>query len=85
MPTGQITLNGITDADLIMILQHKEKNPHLGFSPQALQVTQVGAPPNNRPGYNNCVLTWQNENVLRVVYAILDKLIHGHASEPPTQ
>ena len=56
---GSLILNGIGDAELIMILQVKEKHEaSLDFTPQQMQPQQV---PTNQPGagkkfYNNVKL-----------------------------
>lgn len=69
MYSGSVTLNGITDQDLVRILEVKvkhEKNLH--FNPQQMQ-TQ--APPNQPQFYNNIVLTWNDENGLEAVHQII--------------
>jgi len=84
MGSGQLMINGITDADLIMILKVKEGSKGLGFSPQSLQPAQIQTAPNMQasPGYNNCILIWNNPETLKSVYTILHKLLHGHDKEP---
>ena len=81
MINGHVTLNGITNEDLIMILQEKGKHPELGFDPQKLQSVNVGGQPPKQI-YNSCILSWPNEPTLRVVYRVIHKLIHGHTTEP---
>lgn len=80
MITGSITLNGISDHDLIMILQEKEKENSLGFNPSTLQNQSVAQ--NSGQKYNNCILSWQNQIALKSVYTILHKIIHGHEKSP---
>jgi len=53
--SGNVTLNGINDAELIKILEVKEKNPQVTFNPQTMQaIQQPGNPP--RQAYNNVQL-----------------------------
>ncbi len=75
--TGQITLHGITDGDLITILQVKEKTNVLGFSPQTIQPTQAQAGPAQplEPVYNNVVLEWGTNGGIEAVLEILNQLV----------
>jgi hypothetical protein len=84
MINGHISLNGVTNDDLIMILHEKGKHPDLIFDPQKLQPVNVGGQSGQAPRqiYNSCILGWPNEQTLRVVYRIVHKLLHGHADEP---
>ena len=72
---GNITLNGITDAELMRILEFKIKNEgKFTFNPQTLQIVQ------NRPAaqqtvYNNAVFYWSNEEGLKVVHEIIAYLL----------
>ncbi len=73
--TGSITVNGISDKELVRILEIKLK--HEGkffFNPQQLQVTSY---PNQPSGtfYNNAVFTWNNEGGLEAVYEIMAYLL----------
>lgn len=59
---GQVVLNGITDAQLIAILEVKEKHRSIAFNPQTMQTNQqqvAGQPP--RQVYNNVTITWSPE------------------------
>jgi hypothetical protein len=74
---GSITVNGITDKELVKILEIKMKHEgQFFFNPQQLQVTNV-----NRPGlpqesvYNNAVFTWGSEAGLDAVYQIMGYLL----------
>jgi hypothetical protein len=75
--SGSITVNGITDKELVKILEIKMKHEgQFFFNPQQLQVTNV-----SRPGlpqesvYNNAVFTWGSEAGLDAVYQIMGYLL----------
>jgi hypothetical protein len=72
MITGQITLSGITDPGLVIILKVKETHPGLGFAPQSMQPTTVGNPA--RPAYNSVVLSWSNLDGFAAIKEILGQL-----------
>lgn len=81
--SGSVTINGITDADLIKILQVKERyEGSLLFNPQQMQVgleqPRPGQPPSPQPqrstGYNNVILLWNEEKGLNAVLEILQHL-----------
>jgi hypothetical protein len=72
---GHITLNGVTDAELILILQAKEKDRTMSFNPQTMQPVQE-----NRGGqvvtsvYNNVTLAWGNAAALRFIIELLQQI-----------
>jgi hypothetical protein len=70
---GSITLNNISDAQLIVILQAKEKNPQLQFNPQ---IMTVGQRPGNPPSsfYNNVTVSWP-ANSLPTIRDLMTQLI----------
>ncbi len=74
MFTGTVVLNGLSDKDLVRILEVKIKHERVvQFNPQQLQV--VGT---NQPGqqlYNNVVLNWQNEDGMEAVHQIISILL----------
>ena len=81
MNQGQIVLNGISEAQLIVILQEKEKLKKFGFAPNQLQPLPI--PPQQQgnpavPAYNNAVLTWQNDDGLTAVRDVITILLHHH-------
>jgi hypothetical protein len=84
---GNITLNGVLDSELIVILKVKEKNEsNLTFSPQQMQpVMEVVQPGNHQKqvGYNNVILNWQNEDGLEAVLEILREFTHKPALSSP--
>jgi hypothetical protein len=84
MTNGSITLNGITDQQLIVILEAKVKNERvLAFNPQQMQPVNQGAP--GKPAkqtYNNVSLIWQNEDGARVGIDLLKRLLE--VTEPVT-
>jgi len=73
--SGSITINGITDKELVKILEIKMKHEgQFFFNPQQLQIS-----PQNRSGqetaYNNAVFTWGTESGLDAVYQIMAYLL----------
>ena len=77
---GTITINAITDADLVKILQIKEKHERaLQFNPQQLQPVSEPRPnaPSGQVGYNNAILTWSTEDGLTAILEILHALEHS--------
>jgi hypothetical protein len=87
--TGTITINGLTDDDLIVILEEKKKGKGLGFNPANLQQVQIpapaqpGQPRGQQPGYNGVVVTWHNDETLQSVKAILRHLLPDHPHSHP--
>jgi hypothetical protein len=72
MTNGSITLNGITDHDLVIVFEFKERHEgKLFFNPQQMQVAQ-NSPAKSQ--YNNVILTWQNHAGLEVVMELLHRL-----------
>jgi hypothetical protein len=81
MKSGQITINGISDKELIKILEVKDKQEgSLIFNPQQMQANMQVAHPNRPPvqpkdaAYNNVILQFTNENGLKAVREILHHL-----------
>jgi hypothetical protein len=77
MKAGSLTINGITDAELVTILQVKAKFPSMSFNPHSLQPLMQAAPNNNQQkqtGYNNAVISWVNHDGLSGALEILQAL-----------
>jgi hypothetical protein len=84
-PTGNLVLNGITDAELVKILEVKIRHENfLHFNPQQIQPFQGTPPQPGRPqpqpqhgkqAYNNVVLAWTTENGLEAVQEIVHFLL----------
>lgn len=82
---GNLMLNGISDAELVKILEVKMRHESsLNFNPQQMQVNpppqQPGRPAPPQPGkivqtYNNVVLAWSSENGLEAVQEIVHFLL----------
>lgn len=75
--SGNITINGITDEDLIKMLEVKKRHEvDLTFDPRQLQPVMEG--PNqqqqHQAGYNNAILGWKTEDGLKAVLEILEHL-----------
>jgi hypothetical protein len=72
---GSITLNGISDKEMVRIWEYKAKDgTKFLFAPNQMQPA-VG--PNNQPNgtYNNVVFSWKDEIGLKVVHEIIDYLL----------
>jgi len=70
--SGSITLNGITDPEMVRIWEFKSRHGHaFNFNPQQFQA--VG----NQGGvyYNNVAFTWGGEAGLNVMHEILGYLL----------
>src|ERR1700756_574354 len=85
--TGTITLNGITDRELIQILESKIKNDgKFTFNPQLLQLSAGRT--SQETFYNNAIFTWINEEGLRAIHDITGLLLKGKsmavAAQPVT-
>ena len=76
-PNGVLTLNGVTDQELVKILEVKIRHENaFNFNPQQMQnagMTNVG----NKPSavYNNVALHWPNEKGLAAVHEIVNFLL----------
>jgi hypothetical protein len=81
MTTGQLTLNGISEHDLVIILEIKQRHEgQLGFNPQQMQPAGAqGNPP--KTTYNNVILTWNGHPGVEAIKEILHRL----TSEKPYQ
>lgn len=75
MKSGTITMNGITDQELVKILDAKIRHEgRFTFNPQQLQVANVGG----KMVYNNAVLVWSTEETLKIVLELLTELDGRH-------
>lgn len=74
-PTGSITVNGITDSELVKILEIKiHHEGKFNFNPQQLQLLP-NRPPNTPTIYNNAVFSWNSEQGLEAVSDIIRYLL----------
>lgn len=72
MTNGNLVVNGITEKQLVTILQFKLAHEgQLTFNPQTLQT--ASNPPNVT--YNNAAFTWSNEPQLKLVLELLGSLL----------
>lgn len=77
MDSGSLTLNGMTDEDLIKILEVKAKNEQLlEFNPHLTQPVNLVTPPGQRaiPRYNNVIVNWRSEEGAHLVADLLRQL-----------
>jgi len=86
---GNLVLNGITDPQLVKILEVKIRHENnLNFNPQQMQINPIQTQPQHsgRPAppqqqqfgnqtYNNVVLGWSSENGLEAVQEIVHYLL----------
>jgi hypothetical protein len=87
MKTGQLMVNGISDRELIKILEVKERHEgSLIFNPAQMQANMQVQHPNRPPvqqkeaAYNNVILQFTDDKGLKAVREIL----HHLTEEPPT-
>lgn len=72
MNAGNMVVNGITEKQLITVLQFKLAHEgQFNFSPQTLQ--PVTSPPNVT--YNNANFSWANDEQLKLVIQLLTSLL----------
>jgi hypothetical protein len=85
-PTGNVLVNGITDEELVKILEIKIKHERsLTFTPQQLQPVAASTQPNQpqHPSYyNNANFGWQGQEGLEAVHSIISMLLK---KEEPTE
>lgn len=78
--TGTITLNGISDRELIQILESKIRNEgKFTFNPQLLQLNQGRT--SQETSYNNAIFTWTSEEGLRAIHDITGLLLNEQAKK----
>ena len=78
-PNGTVVVNGITDAELVKILEIKIRHEgHFIFNPQQLVPVAPGRNPQGQAfgaHYNNAFFTWTSEQGLVAVHEILGFLL----------
>jgi hypothetical protein len=80
--TGNVTMNGITDAELVMILQIKEKHEaSIDFHPGQMKNAQTQSP-TPKKFYNEVRLDWRGEDGLRALFQIVEALLAEKKHEP---
>jgi hypothetical protein len=73
MTNGSVTVNGITDEDMVIIFEAKKRHEgKFQFGPQQLKPTNLVNP--SRPGYDNAVFAWSNQAGFEVVMELLHRL-----------
>jgi len=73
---GSLTLNGLTDKDLVKLLDIKIRHEKsLNFNPQQMQLTNIQTQAGQQQVYNNVVLGWANEQGLEGVQEIVHTLL----------
>lgn len=82
--TGTITLNGITDRELIQILESKIRHEgKFTFNPQLLQLS--GGRTSQETSYNNAIFTWTNQEGLKAIHDITGLLLKGQVVSNPAE
>jgi len=75
-PTGTVVVNGITDAELVKILEIKIRHEgHFTFNPQQLQPVPAQGGRPATAAYNNAYFTWSTEQGLAAVHEIVGYLL----------
>jgi hypothetical protein len=73
---GNLTLNGVTDEELVKLLDIKIKHESsLNFNPQQMQTQALQVVGKQVQTYNNVVLNWTNEDGLEAVETIVTMLL----------
>lgn len=73
--TGSITINGITDKELVKILEIKIKHEgKFNFNPQQLQPNGQ-RPQGQETVYNNASFNWNSEQGLAAVHEVISYLL----------
>ncbi len=74
MANGSLTMNGVSDRDLVIILEVKERHEDkLVFMPQQIQNTPA-QPNQTKQLYNNVIVTWKDRTGLEAVMEILHRI-----------
>ena len=74
--TGHLILNGITDPQLVKILDVKIRHEQsLQFNPQQMQVQPINQGGKASSQYNNVTLVWVSENGLEAIQEIVHYLL----------
>jgi hypothetical protein len=82
--TGSMTLNGITDPELVKILEIKIKHEKFfSFSPQAMQPQSTGGQ-NPEQFYNNVQFGWNNRTGLEAVNEVVSFLVRKEEKKVAT-
>jgi hypothetical protein len=75
MTNGNVVLNGISDKELLVILDVKLRyEGKLQFNPQQMKPVDRTTPGGQLQNYNNVSLTWSNNSGVQAVKEILHKL-----------
>ncbi len=82
MITGSITLDGLDDRDLIVIMEVKQRHEgKLTFRPEQMQtVSQVNPP---KSIYNKAILFWNDNSSMDGIKEILNRLSGERPPEIP--
>jgi hypothetical protein len=75
-PNGSLQLNGITDPELVRILEIKIRHEgSLLFNPQQMQGAGVNISGKVHPTYNSVILGWSSEKGLEAVQKVVHMLL----------
>ncbi len=71
-PNGTITLNGVTDPEMVRVWEFKARHPNaFSFNPQQFQVSGNG----QGAFYNNVTFQWNGEIGLSIMHEIISYLL----------
>jgi hypothetical protein len=82
---GNVSFNGITDSDLVLMLQIKEKHEaSIDFLPQGMQAQQAGTPGGSKKFYNQVRFDWRGPEGLKALFQIVEALLSAekHDQQP---
>lgn len=84
--TGHVTLNGLDDGALIIVIEAKRSYPAFAFDPTKMRTEIVTKDPETtvvpKQRYTDVTLTWSNTDGLRAVESLLGELCQ-HAPDQP--
>lgn len=73
MTSGQVIINGVSDEEMIVIFQAKEKaGGKFAFTPTNIQIQQMPQP--GKQQYNNIAFYWNSPEGAKLVASLLAEL-----------
>ena len=86
MISGHVTLNGLDDDQLIILIEGKKSHPGFMFDPSKMQAKVPNGTDVTRVEfavrYSEVTLTWQSEQGMKSVEILLGKLYRRERSVP---
>ena len=73
MTSGQVIINGVSDEEMILIFQAKEKaEGKFAFTPTNIQIQQM--PQTGKQQYNNIAFYWNSSEGAKLIASLLADL-----------